>query len=85
MATKAELEAELKALKEELALARQSKDSTTATPEDSPPDGVAETLVADAESLMAEFTREIEDIGANKPVLMVLGAFCLGMLMGRGR
>lgn len=85
MATKAELEEELNALRAELDAARATTAELKEAAEAAQPEGLGEVLMADAESLLTEFTHEIEEISANKPVLVVLGAFCLGMLLARGR
>ncbi|MCT8161642.1 hypothetical protein [Pseudoruegeria sp. SHC-113] len=83
MPTKAELEAELEKLRAELSAAKdQIADAAQAAAEDEP-EGIVEHLKHDGEALISEFVKEIEDLSANRPVLTVVGAFCLGLLLAK--
>ena len=91
MATKAELEAELARLKEELA---QSK-AASQTRHDAQPDedipapdpGMSEVLSAlqHGEIDTKELLHKLEELLSQKPVLTVLGIFAVGYLIGRSR
>ncbi|NRA98331.1 MAG: hypothetical protein HRU32_00710 [Rhodobacteraceae bacterium] len=80
MPTKAELEAELAALKAELA------DRDDAAPEDA--DGVdvfAALKAGDLEALGNELAAEIEDSLTHKPLLTAAALLLLGYAVGRAR
>lgn len=93
MATKAELEAELKTLRAELAAAKEKIAHTTLDAADDVADAtedVAETgegyvkgLKKDGETLVADLIDDLEKFSAQQPLLVVAGAFCLGLLLGR--
>ncbi|SLN52490.1 hypothetical protein PSA7680_02754 [Pseudoruegeria aquimaris] len=83
MPTKAELEAELEKLRAELASAKEKIAEAAAPKEEASEEGLAEHLMHDGEALLKEFVKEIEDLSANRPVLTVVGAFCLGLLLAR--
>lgn len=97
MATKAELEAELAALK------HQMDEQTASTSQTAPPDGappedapapmaegdqdLSATLDAlkagDVAGLAGQIEHELKDLSLNKPVMTALGAFALGFVVGR--
>jgi hypothetical protein len=92
MATKAELEAELKALRKQMA--SHAKDAAE-TVEDagSSAQDAAETLAEmlkshgiskeDAQELWGRVSQELGEIPQNKPLLMSVGAFSIGFALGR--
>ncbi|MDV7144523.1 hypothetical protein R3X27_17735 [Tropicimonas sp. TH_r6] len=91
MPTKAELEAELTSLREELSAARERLTQTEEESGDAP--GAAERPLdwavsqlegSEVDRLLKEFLAELEDVQANKPLLSLFGAFLLGYLLGRG-
>ncbi|WP_412554738.1 hypothetical protein [Shimia sp. MIT1388] len=81
MATKAELEAELKQLREELA----ARDAATEVKETSEVDAEPEmddespSLEADIGEILAE----LEEFPHKQPLMFALGAFAVGYLIGR--
>ncbi|PRY26156.1 hypothetical protein CLV78_101250 [Aliiruegeria haliotis] len=97
MATKAELEEELKRLREELAARPDPDTDTDAEADDggsrkgdagkeSAIDGFLSEhglAVGDFERLLEQLSEELGALPQNKPVLTALGAFALGFLAGR--
>lgn len=83
MPTKAELEAELASLRAELAATKEKIADTADSAQDEATEGLVEHLKHDGEALISEFVKEIEDLSANRPVLTVVGAFCLGLLLAK--
>lgn len=94
MATKAELEKELSKLREELSESKKMASS----PRDIPEEPMAEEGVVDAlvngdiiasieeghlDTLFEQVAKEIESFSSKKPVLMALGVFGVGFLLGR--
>ena len=92
MATKAELEAELAALRAKLA---ESKPTTDAPNDDADngPDEKTETTASilkehdvhpeDLEELWTQFVAELDGLPQRKPLLTAAAAFALGFLLGR--
>ncbi len=88
MATKAELEAELTALKKELDAAKEaSADVVDASPVDT---GAFKRALADAglapediEAVWDQFSGELGALQQKNPMLMLVGAVALGFLLGR--
>jgi len=89
MATKAQLEAELAELRQQLA---------DRTPNDPVPEpGASETdttseqaqdhddVDTDLDTQVAEVLAAFEDMPAKKPLLLALGVFALGYMLGRSR
>lgn len=82
MVTKAELEKQVAELKEQLA--RQP--DPDAKPSEPGPEPVADTASAqDWETVVQDVIAELKDIPNEKPILLALGAFALGYLVGRSR
>ncbi|MEM8630652.1 MAG: hypothetical protein AAGF74_05400 [Pseudomonadota bacterium] len=88
MATKAELEAELAALK--LEMNAPANDPAEADPEPKSGDTRLEAFFADhglskddLEALWSQFSKELGDLPHEKPITLALGAFGLGFLLGR--
>lgn len=115
MATKAEMEAELKALKQDLQTARTkveqaadaASDETVTAPatgsdtgdasqaekesaKDAKNEGPLDWAMSqldgsEIETLFKQFTAELEDMQAQKPLMSLFGAFVLGYVLGRAR
>ncbi len=95
MATKAELEKELAALKQELAKSRDTSEAkgTSATKKDDTSDDNAnglKKLLADhgvdadnIESLSETLLDELKSLQKEKPLTLALAAFALGLVVGR--
>jgi len=93
LATKAQLEAELAKLRQQLAQQAQREDSVSeADPAKSAerhggdaadPDADADTQ--DWETQLQEVLKEVEDLPHKKPLLLALGALALGYMIGRSR
>ncbi|MEP2715137.1 hypothetical protein [Pseudophaeobacter sp.] len=87
MATKAQLEAELKTLKAEMAHRRKSvkDDELDETPEsEKPSDSTVPGDAAELEDLWAQLQGELADLSKKQPVLTLVGALALGFILGRG-
>lgn len=91
MATKAQLEAELAELRQQLAQqARRNDSGSEAEPAKSAerPGGDAADPEADNpdwETQLQEVLKEVEDLPHKKPLLLALAALALGYLIGRSR
>ena len=95
MATKAELEKELSKLREELSESKKMASmSQTSPPQDIPEETSAEEgvvhedIIASIEeghldTIFQQVAKEVESFSNKKPVLMALGVFGLGFLLGR--
>lgn len=93
MATKAQLEAELAELRQQLAQQARRDDSgseaelakSAERPGDDATDPDAEADNPDWETQLQEVLKEVEDLPHKKPLLLALGALALGYLIGRSR
>ncbi|WP_170763919.1 hypothetical protein [Ruegeria lacuscaerulensis] len=91
MVTKAELEAEVAALRRQLA--EQSAATNTATSQKQKETTEAEEKVGDRitdnfeawSTQLEDVLTELEDLPHKKPILFALGIFALGYLLGRSR
>jgi len=96
MATKAELEAELAALKSEMAQQKEEPASKTQTdspseisPEDPEINGLHQLLTEhgidteNIESLGAKLSEELVALQKDKPLVVLIAAFALGCIVGR--
>lgn len=85
MATKAELEAELADLKQQMA-EREKADRVTPEEPSEPEAPASDAVTAETQSweaLFEELTTELENLPQKKPLLLALGAFGLGYMLGR--
>ena len=89
MATKAQLEAELAELRQQLAdrtpndpLPDQESSKTDTTPQQAQ-DG--DDVEPDFDTQVGELLAAFDDIPAKKPLLLALGVFALGYMIGRSR
>jgi hypothetical protein len=92
MATKAELEAELAALKQQMteqAAPEAQEAAQDPAPEVDGDQGLAAALGAlksgDFAGLAGQLEHELKDLSLSKPVMTALGAFALGFMVGRAR
>jgi hypothetical protein len=86
MATKAELEAELAELKAQL-VANQAteKEQQPDEPQEPPADEWEDLGQGSFEGIAEQIVEELEEFSAKKPMLMALGIFVLGYMIGRSR
>ncbi len=85
MATKAELQAELLALRRQLAeRSSQQQDVREEPHEDEEPPETPEPHT-DWDREVSEIMSELEDFPHKQPLLFALGAFTVGFLIGRAR
>ena len=94
MATKAQLETELAALREQLARRETASDEGIS---DSGPDEIdpadtegasaseIEEDIADWEEQIQDVVKELKELPHKKPLLLALGALALGYLIGRSK
>ena len=86
MATKAELEAELVDLKAQLAANRApAKEQQTEASAEPPADEWEDLGHGSIEGIAEQIVEELEGFPAKKPLLMALGVFVLGYMIGRSR
>lgn len=99
MTTKAELEAELKQLKDEMKQRDAASDTATSTPKETAKKGAdtADASLSDLsdvlkakgldpteiEHLWAQVSSELDDFPNRKPLLTAVAAFGLGFMLGR--
>ena len=85
MATKADLEKELAALKAELAALRKTSDETPDRPANPAQSVISSLKEGDLEGLANELTAELESALNDKPLMTALGLVVLGYALGRAR
>ncbi len=86
MATKAELEAELAELKAQLAANRVTEEKLQPDEPHEPPADEWEDLGHGSfEGVAEKIVEELEGLPAKRPLLMALGVFVLGYMIGRSR
>lgn len=86
MATKAELEAELAKLKLQLAeLKATAKEEEIVEPEEPETGGWEDLSEISFEGIADQIIEELEGFPAKKPLLMALGVFVVGYMIGRSR
>lgn len=86
MATKTELEAELAKLKQELAENKSAaKKEKAEQPEVQEDDQWEELEHGSLEGIAEKIVEELEELPMKKPLLLALGVFVLGYMIGRSR
>lgn len=81
MATKAELEAELAELRQQLA----ARPEPEADPDSEAGTGLFDGEKIDWEHEATELIGQFDELARKKPLLLALGAFSIGFMLGRSR
>ncbi len=85
MATKAELEAELADLRKQLAERPTPAPQAPDEPETQAAGDEAKAAEIDWDKEVGDIMAQLEDIPQKQPLLLALGAFAVGYLIGRSR